>query len=68
MCFSSVLLNKPKFISGMMRIFDMGATYTDYNSKKSGLEIDRQAFYSDFYAVGEDLKEATGEFVKTYVK
>ncbi len=62
MCFSTFIQNKPSFFSGMMRIFDLGATFSHYGSEKNPEELDKKAIYSDFCAVDEDLRKFVENF------
>lgn len=44
----------PSFISGMSRVLDIGATFTEYNSSN---DPDTNAIYNDWFVVGEDLRK-----------
>ena len=51
------LFYRPSFFSGLARTLDLFGLYDDYNISQSGEEADAKAIYSDWKAVGADLKE-----------
>lgn len=48
----------PNFFRGMARAFDMGSTLNVYNTSKNDKEADAKAIYSDWSAVGDDMRDA----------
>lgn len=56
------LFSEPSFIEGIARLFDFGGTLNTYNSSKTDDEADKKALYSDWVAVGEDLKKAVSVY------
>ena len=59
---TSILFARPSFIEGISRILDLGGTLSEYNRSPSGEEADFNALYSDWYAVGDDVRTAIGQF------
>lgn len=60
--YSELLYARPSFLEGVARIFDFGGTLNEYNGPSSGLEADAAALWSDWAAVGEDMRAAIGAF------
>ena len=61
---SDFLYARPSFLEGVARIIDMGGTLNEYNSSRSGQEADAVALRSDWAAIGQDMRDAIGEFEK----
>ena len=59
---TTYLYAKPNWLSGAVRIIDMGGTYDCYNQSANAAEADRIALASDWLAVGEDLRDAIVHF------
>ncbi len=59
---SDLLFATPSFVGGVSLVLDLGSTSTDYNSSETVGEADFRAIRSDWYAVGEDISEATKVF------
>jgi len=63
---STYLFSIPSFLSGVARIFDLGATFSDYNESSSPYEADYNAIYLDWLMTGKDIensvKKNKGEF------
>jgi len=55
---SGFLFAEPNFIQGMSRILDFGVTINQYNASLTPEEADTTAIYSDWLAVGDDLRLA----------
>ena len=55
---SDLLFARPSFLEGMARILDMGGTLTEFNRSPDGEAADSLAIASDWYAVGQDLRNA----------
>lgn len=55
---SDFLFAQPGFLSGMSRVWDLGATFDTYNESQSGTDADLNAARSDWMAVGADLRNA----------
>ena len=54
--YSSFLFAEPSFLEGIARIFDLGNTLSVYNSSSSPQDADFWACYSDYEAIGEDIR------------
>ncbi|MCK4395915.1 hypothetical protein KAW96_04885 [candidate division WOR-3 bacterium] len=54
--FSTYLFYVPSFFSGIARIFDLGATFNDYNKSDNPSEADYKAIYSDWLMTGKDIE------------
>lgn len=52
------LFARPSFLEGVARVIDIGATLNVYNQDSTGNEADAKAIYSDWFAVGDDLRSA----------
>lgn len=59
--YADLLFARPSFLSGAARTLDLGATYTQYNVLPTPEEADCAALWSDWAAVGEDIRTATVE-------
>ena len=55
---SGRLFANPSCVVGLSMIFDLGATFTQYNQNKTENEADFKAIQSDWYSVGDDLNYA----------
>lgn len=62
--FSTYLVSKSSFISGIGNIFDFTGSYQKYNSSKNEIEADSKAILLDWLAVGDDIKDALDKFSK----
>jgi hypothetical protein len=56
------LFARPSFKEGVARILDLGSTLNVYNNSKSSEEADCKALESDWWAVGNDMRNATAKF------
>lgn len=56
------LYARPSFIEGVARLFDFGAALQEYNYSESPAEADGRAAYSDWLAVGDDLRRAFHQY------
>jgi hypothetical protein len=54
---SDFLFARASYLSGVARLLDFGATFTDYNHSPTPEEADRRAIRADWRAVGVDLQE-----------
>jgi len=55
---SDLLFARPSLISGIARTFDLFGVFDFYNISPSGDIADARALYSDWSAVGDDLRKA----------
>lgn len=55
---TSYLFARPSFAEGVGRIVDFGGTLTAYNVSSSAEEADAVAIYTDWRAVGHELRAA----------
>ena len=60
--YSELLYARPTFLSGLARILDFGGTLNVYNTSKSAADADQEALLSDWYAVGDDIRDAIIEY------
>lgn len=58
MSFSTLLFATPSFWGGMSQCLDIGGTQVIYNDSESEVEADMNAIFSDWAAVGIDMKRA----------
>lgn len=58
----------PSFLGGMAANLDLGNTLTMYNESKSEEEADSKAIYSDWAAVGDDIRYALHRWENVYGK
>jgi hypothetical protein len=49
------LLPKNNFFIGMGSVLNLKGNYFEYNTSKSDLEADRNALFSDWWNVGNDM-------------
>jgi len=62
-------LNLNSFLSGTCSIFNLSGNFYDMDIPvESPSEVDRKAIESDWLAVGNDLKQAIGDFENEYIK
>jgi len=54
----------PSFLSGIARIFDIGATFNDYNKSDNPFEADYKAIQSDWMMIGKDIENSMGKIAK----
>jgi len=55
---SDFLFASPSLMSGIARTFDLFGIFDSYNSSRTGEMADARALYSDWSAVGDDLRNA----------
>ena len=60
------LFAKPSFVSGMASVLDMAGTLTVYNEHETPEEADCAALFSDWLAVGEDIKNSIKKYEQEY--
>ena len=60
--YSDFLYARPSFLEGVARIFDLRGTLNEYNVSPTGKEADAVAIWSDWAAIGQDMRDAIGEF------
>ncbi len=62
----SLLLARPSFLEGIARLFDFGNTLSQYYFNEPDVltpqEADALAIYSDWQAVGDDMREVMMEY------
>lgn len=63
--FSLFLITRPSFTEGMSRIVDFGGTLNIYNESETPEEADSLAIYSDWKAIGDDLRSAINEYERS---
>ena len=56
------LYARPSFLGGLASILDIGSTLTVYNSSPTPEIADAKAMYSDWKAVGDDLRASMRRF------
>ncbi len=56
------LFSVPSSLSGIARLLDLGATFTEYNISATEAEADARAMTADWLAVGDDLSQAIAVF------
>lgn len=54
--FTEHLYARPSLLSGMARLFDFWGFFDRYNSSPTSRAADAKAIYSDWRAVGSDLR------------
>lgn len=59
---TTYLYARPSFVEGLARLIDFGNTLQQYNSTPTAQQADALAMELDWYAVGQDLKNAMLEF------
>lgn len=64
---SYYLFVNPGFLSGMARVFDLGATWDDYNDWPTPEQADFYALRSDWKMVGKDIRKAIAQFEESRV-
>jgi len=52
------LFARPTFWSGAARVLDLGGTFDQYNSSRTGDEADARALSNDWIVVGETMRDA----------
>ena len=62
---SYILFARPSFWRGVGRVWDFGNTYSVYNSSPTNEQADFYATWSDWRAVGNDLRAAMGTYEKS---
>jgi hypothetical protein len=48
----------PSFWGGVASVLDLGATLKEYNQNRTDEEADSESIRSDWYAVGDDLRQS----------
>ena len=66
MDYTSRLFARPSFVEGMARVLDMGGTLNEYNTSPSGEEADAIAIWSDWAAIGQDMRAVMGDYEGEY--
>ena len=61
--FTDYLYAVPSLLFGIARLFDFWGSFTSYNTSLSNREADSKAIYSDWRAVGQDLRTATRQHI-----
>ncbi len=56
------LFSRPSFLRGFARLIDLGGTLNKYNYSESPEAADYYAVWSDWLAVGDDLKQGFNEY------
>lgn len=56
------LYARPSFVEGVARLIDFGNTLQVYNSSLSSEQADFLALASDWYVIGDDLREAMDHY------
>lgn len=64
--YTTFLFARPSFWEGVGRIVDFGGTLSEYNRSRNGVEADINALRMDWYAVGQDLRQAAVEAIAEY--
>lgn len=59
---AALLFARPSALGGVASILDFGDTLTEYNTANSPEQADTLALWSDWLAVGDDLRWAFGAF------
>jgi hypothetical protein len=62
------LFAMPSFVSGMGRALDLGNTMTQYNFSDTPTEADVKALRSDWFAIGQDMRDAVNTLVPSDAK
>ena len=60
------LFARPSALEGIARLMDFGGTLDEYNTANSPQQADTLALWSDWLAVGDDLRAAFGAFEAEY--
>ena len=63
---AAILFARPSALSGIASILDFGDTLTEYNTANSPEQADVLALWSDWLAVGDDLRWAFTAFQDEY--
>lgn len=59
------LFSCPSFFSGLARTLDLFGCYDEYNVSETPQEADAKAIYSDWKAIGLDLKNTISQEEKS---
>jgi len=59
---SDFLVAQPSFVSGAARLLDWYGFYDAYNTSHTGREADYKALLSDWYVIGQDIRDAMTAF------
>ena len=65
---SGRLFSNPSFLTGLAKIIDIGATFDEYNISETPQEADFWSLWSDWYAVGDDLRYAVEKYASSFKK
>ena len=57
----------PSIITGTAKLVDIGATFDEYNSNETPTEADFWSLWSDWYAVGDDLRYSFSEYASRFL-
>lgn len=52
------LFARPSFLSGAARVLDLGGTFDEYNTSRTGDDADARALSNDWIVVGEAMRDA----------
>ena len=55
---SDYLFERPSFVEGVGRVFDVGGSLSAYNTSPTAAQADARAVFEDWNAVGHDLRVA----------
>jgi hypothetical protein len=64
--YTDLLYNRPTFFGGMARCLDIGGTLREFNTSPTGQDADRIALASDWYAIGEDMRQTVCQKAKSH--
>ncbi|HBH46232.1 MAG: hypothetical protein A2445_04285 [Candidatus Jacksonbacteria bacterium RIFOXYC2_FULL_44_29] len=60
--YSTYLISKSSFLTGIGEIFDFAGSYEQYNTSDTEAEADAKATLLDWLSVGDDLRYALDKF------
>jgi hypothetical protein len=60
--YSSLLYAEPSFLEGVGRLMDFAGVLNRYNYSPTPEEADRIALASDWYAIGDDMRQAIRDY------
>lgn len=62
------LYARPSFLEGVARVLDLGGTLNEYDTGRTGTEADALAIWSDWAAIGQDIRCAMGVFKEEHTE
>ena len=62
------LFASPSVITGTAKLVDIGATFDEYNKNETPKEADFWSLWSDWCAVGDDLRYVFSEYESRYLR